>query len=221
MKRQWWTPFIMAVGLSCIGLASQVHAEDYMFTYSKLYSPLKHNLELQDQDVKVGLFFTNFATMQPCSIERAWMEKEQHHEVLNISDNGEVNVPMDRNLKSANPLVYIHTQKDARCDYSLVVLTKQPFVGEISHSKLQHTTTQMSAVLGALGGMFSSWFAPDIEGVTLEFKPNTINEVNLSNGKVITVNEQGKAILTLSDLNGGVSATLPIETQRVMPYIQK
>ncbi|GAD79557.1 hypothetical protein VEZ01S_17_00440 [Vibrio ezurae NBRC 102218] len=214
-----WRLFTAALLIA--GLSNSAYAQEYMFTYSKLYSPLKHNLKQLDSDVKVGLFFTNFATKQPCSIEKAWMEKEQHHEDLRISENGEVNVPVDDNLRSANPLVYIHTPANARCDYSLVVLTKKPFFGNIDHSQLEVTATEMQNLLGDLGGMFSSWFAPDIEGVTLEFIPGVSTEILLSNGKVIPVSEQGKAILKLSDLRDGVTADIPVKTQRVMPYIKQ
>ncbi|GEA50885.1 hypothetical protein VIN01S_16890 [Vibrio inusitatus NBRC 102082] len=211
---------ILTAALLVMGL-NTAQAEEYMFTYSKLYSPLKHNLKEPQQDVKVGLFFTNFKTKQPCSIEKAWMEKEEHYEKLSISENGEVNVPLDSNLKSANPLVYIYTEKEARCDYSLVVLTKEPLSGEVGYFELESKTLQMKSVLGGLGGMFSSWFTPDIEGVTLEFTPDTVNQISLSNGKSIPVNEQGKAILKLTDLSDGVTADISQETQRVMPYIEQ
>ncbi|MPW36509.1 DUF2987 domain-containing protein [Vibrio sp. B1Z05] len=216
MKTRFLTAALLMAGLS-----SSAFAQEYMFTYSKLYSPLKHNLKNPNSEAKVGLFFTNFATKQPCSIEKAWMEKEQHHEELVISKNGEVNVPIDDNLKSANPLVYIHTQTEARCDYSLVVLSKQQFYGQVDYAKLDSLTLQMQEVLGELGGMFSSWFAPDIEGVTLEFKPDALNQIMLSNGKVIPVSEQGKAVLKLVDLSDGVTVAIPVETQRVMPFIKK
>ncbi len=149
------------------------------------------------------------------------MEKEEHYEELSISDNGEVNVPLDSNLKSANPLVYIHTQKEARCDYSLVVLTKEPLSGVVGYSELESKTSQMKTVLGGLGGMFSSWFTPDIEGVTLEFTPDTVNQIMLSNGKAVPVSEQGKAILKLADLSYGFTANISEQTQRVMPYIEQ
>ncbi|MEZ9926161.1 DUF2987 domain-containing protein [Vibrio breoganii] len=211
---------ILTAALLVMGL-NTAQAEEYMFTYSKLYSPLKHNLKEPQQDVKVGLFFTNFETKQPCSIEKAWMEKEEHFEELTISDNGEVNVPLDSNLKSANPLVYIHTQKDARCDYSLVVLTKEPLKGEVGYSELESKTSQMKTVLGGLGGMFSNWFTPDIEGVTLEFTPDTVKQIMLSNGEAVPVNEQGKSILKLADLSDGVTVNISEQTQRVMPYIEQ
>ncbi len=50
---------ILTAALLVMGL-NTAQAEEYMFTYSKLYSPLKHNLKEPQQDVKVGLFFTNF-----------------------------------------------------------------------------------------------------------------------------------------------------------------
>lgn len=203
----------------CASLGAQ--AQEYRFTYSKLYSPLKQNLKPGHDQVKVGLFFTNFDTKQPCSIEKAWMEKEEHYEELTISDNGEVNVPVDTNLKSANPLVYIHTEQDARCDYSWVVLSRSPLSGTVSQTQLTELTDQMGLLLGDLGGMFSSWFAPDIDGVTLEFKANTLSHIQLSNGKMIEISDEGRALLKLTDLDNGVEARLPQVTQRVMPYIQQ
>ncbi|WP_261817350.1 DUF2987 domain-containing protein [Vibrio gallicus] len=200
---------------------SSAHAQEYMFTYSKLYSPLKHNLQQPDSRVKVGLFFTNFQSKHPCTIEKAWMEKEQHYESLTIADNSEIIVPLDDNLRSANPLVFIHTQPNTRCDYSLVVLDKKQWQGRVNREKLEHTTTEMHQTLAELGGMFSSWFTPDILGVTLEFAPNTAQDILLSNGKVIKVDDSDRAILKLTDLSDGVTANIPITTQRVMPYIKQ
>lgn len=207
--------------LIMLGLSTGVHAQEYMFTYSKLYSPLKHNLKEDHDDVKIGLFFTDFATNQPCAIKKAWMEKEEHYEELVISDNGEVNVPLDSNLKNANPLVYIHTDEQLRCDYSLVVLTKKPLQGQVGYQALKDKTEQMTTLLGQLGGMFSSWFTPSVNGVTLEFKPNTVSQLSLSDGSMISIDSQGKGILKLSDLSDGVTVSIPVPTQRVMPYIVK
>lgn len=51
------TPLIaFAVSL---GLALPLQAQEYMFTYSKLYSQMKSNASEGHDDVKVGLFFVD------------------------------------------------------------------------------------------------------------------------------------------------------------------
>jgi len=74
--------------LLCTALSSfvvtPVSAQEYMFTYSKLFSQLKNNTKEGHEDVKVGIFFVNPQTKQLCDIEKAWMEKEEHYEEFMI-----------------------------------------------------------------------------------------------------------------------------------------
>ncbi|MFA0724974.1 DUF2987 domain-containing protein, partial [Vibrio sp. 10N.222.49.E5] len=69
-----------------------------------------------------------------------------------------------------------------------------------------------------VSGMFSSWFTPDVEGLTLEFDNKLEGNIALSNGKQIPIT-QGRAKFTLEELNGSDSITLPEPTVRVLPYI--
>jgi len=193
-------------------------AQEYMFTYSKLYSHMKQSANEGHEDVKVGLFFLNADTKQLCKIEKAWMEKEEHYEEIVISDYQEVMVPLDSNLKSANPLVFVDTPMDQRCDFSMVVMTKQPFVGEVSYQQVEVLLPQMQSILVELGGMFASWFTPDVEGVTLEFANNLNSVVTFSNGNEKEI-VNGKVQISLSDIGEGGSMTLPQVTARVLPYL--
>ncbi len=76
----------------------------------------------------------------------------------------------------------------------------------------------MQAMLEDVSGMFSSWFTPDIQGLTLEFDSKLEGNIALSNGKQIPIKE-GRAKFTLDELNGSDSITLPETTVRVLPYI--
>ncbi|EQM02284.1 hypothetical protein D019_3732 [Vibrio parahaemolyticus VP2007-095] len=194
------------------------HAQEYMFTYSKLYTQLKNNTKEGHDDVKVGVFFVDARTKQLCTIEKAWMEKEEHYEEFVIPASKELLLPIDKNLKSANPLVFVHTPKDSRCDYSLVVMTKEPLQGSVSYEQLKPLMPQMQSMLEDLGGMFAGWFTPEVQGVTMEFA----NELN---GKIVFSNGQEKAIVNgkvqvaLSEIGEGGTITLPEPTMRVLPYL--
>ncbi|MBW3697871.1 DUF2987 domain-containing protein [Vibrio sp. T187] len=203
------------LGFTC---ALPVAAQEYMFTYSKLYTQLKNNAKEGHDDVKVGVFFVNAETKQICTIEKAWMEKEEHYEEFVIPDNNELPLPVDNNLRSANPLVFVQTQAEGQCDYSLVVMTKNNLEGTVTYEQVETLLPQMQAMLEDLSGMFSSWFTPDITGVTLEFANRLNGQIELSNGKVVPI-EQGKAQLTLAEIGQGGSMVLPEPTQRVLPYI--
>ncbi|OXE31082.1 hypothetical protein CA163_19955, partial [Vibrio parahaemolyticus] len=130
----------------------------------------------------------------------------------------ELPLPIDKNLKSANPLVFVHTPKDSRCDYSLVVMTKEPLQGSVSYEQLKPLMPQMQSMLEDLGGMFAGWFTPEVQGVTMEFA----NELN---GKIVFSNGQEKAIVNgkvqvaLSEIGEGGTITLPEPTMRVLPYL--
>ncbi|AVW95158.1 DUF2987 domain-containing protein [Vibrio parahaemolyticus] len=209
----------LILGSAALLLSSPItHAQEYMFTYSKLYTQLKNNTKEGHDDVKVGVFFVDARTKQLCAIEKAWMEKEEHYEEFVIPASKELPLPIDKNLKSANPLVFVHTPKDSRCNYSLVVMTKEPLQGSVSYEQLKPLMPQMQSMLEDLGGMFAGWFTPEVQGVTMEFA----NELN---GKVVFSNGQEKAIVNgkvqvaLSEIGEGGTITLPEPTMRVLPYL--
>ncbi|WP_394143961.1 DUF2987 domain-containing protein [Vibrio atypicus] len=217
MKKLSLALLTAAVSMSA---ALPTYAQEYMFTYSKLYSHMKQNAKEGHDDVKVGFFFLNANTKQLCKIEKAWMEKEEHYEELQVSPYNEVLVPLDSNLKSANPLVFVHTPMDMRCDFSMVVMTKDPMNGEVSYDEVKVLLPQMQAILEQLGGMFASWFTPDVEGVTLEFPDNLNGMIQFSNGASKPI-VNGKAQVSLEEIGEGGSMTLPTETARVLPYLPK
>ncbi|TOF06118.1 hypothetical protein CGJ29_17350 [Vibrio parahaemolyticus] len=209
----------LILGSAALLLSSPItHAQEYMFTYSKLYTQLKNNTKEGHDGVKVGVFFVDARTKQLCAIEKAWMEKEEHYEEFVIPASKELPLPIDKNLKSANPLVFVHTPKDSRCDYSLVVMTKEPLQGSVSYEQLKPLMPQMQSMLEDLGGMFAGWFTPEVQGVTMEFA----NELN---GKIVFSNGQEKAIVNgkvqvaLSEIGEGGTITLPEPTMRVLPYL--
>ncbi|HCH0928033.1 TPA: DUF2987 domain-containing protein [Vibrio parahaemolyticus] len=209
----------LILGSAALLLSSPItHAQEYMFTYSKLYTQLKNNTKEGHDDVKVGVFFVDARTKQLCAIEKAWMEKEEHYEEFVIPASKELPLPIDKNLKSANPLVFVHTPKDSRCDFSLVVMTKEPLQGSVSYEQLKPLMPQMQSMLEDLGGIFAGWFTPEVQGVTMEFA----NELN---GKIVFSNGQEKAIVNgkvqvaLSEIGEGGTITLPEPTMRVLPYL--
>ncbi|RJX72786.1 DUF2987 domain-containing protein [Vibrio sinensis] len=210
--------FLSAALISAASLPIQ--AQEYMFTYSKLYSQMKKNADEGHDDVKVGFFFLNANTKQLCNIEKAWMEKEEHYEKLDVSPYKELLVPLDSHLKQANPLVFVQTPMDERCDFSMVVMSKKPFKGEVTYDEVSVLLPQMQVILEDLGGSFASWFTPDVEGVTLEFPEQLNDTVSFSNGtekKIVN----GKVQITLDEIGVDGTMRLPAETSRVLPYLPK
>ncbi|MFA0055741.1 DUF2987 domain-containing protein [Vibrio echinoideorum] len=193
-----------------------VLAQEYMFTYSKLYTQLKNNTKEGHDDVKVAVFFVDQQAQKICHISKAWMEKEEHYEELKVSPVHELLLPVDKNLRSANPLIFVQTQEQ-ECAYSLVVMTQEPLTGKVEITQIESLLPQMQAMLEDVSGMFSSWFTPDVEGLTLEFANKLEGNIELSNGKQIQINE-GRAKFTVAELEGS-SITLPEATVRVLPYI--
>lgn len=194
--------------------------QQYVFTYSKLYSQLKPNLLAENSDVKVAFFFVDHDSGKLCTPVKAWMENQKHSEQLKISAGKELIVPLDSNLKEANPLVFVDTPKGKNCDFSTTIMAKQQLSGTVTYSQLQIIVKQMQSVLNELGGMFSSWFTPDVEGVTLEFADKSPTDIEFSNGLVKPV-VNGKVHILLSDIGKGRSIIIPEQTSRVLPYIPK
>ncbi|HCM0860520.1 DUF2987 domain-containing protein [Vibrio parahaemolyticus] len=209
----------LILGSAALLLSSPItHAQEYMFTYSKLYTQLKNNTKEGHDDVKVGVFFVDARTKQLCAIEKAWMEKEEHYEEFVIPASKELPLPIDKNLKSANPLVFVHTPKDSRCDYSLVVMTKEPLQGSVSYEQLKPLMPQMQSMLEDLGGMFAGWFTPEVQGVTMEFANELNGNIVFSNGQEKAI-VNGKVQVALSEIGEGGTITLPEPTMRVLPYL--
>ncbi|CAK1707896.1 DUF2987 domain-containing protein [Vibrio crassostreae] len=200
-----------------LGVSLPASAQEYMFTYSKLYTQLKNNTKEGHDDVKVAVFFVDQQAQQTCHISKAWMEKEEHYEELKVSPANELLLPVDQNLRSANPLIFVQTQEE-ECAYSLVVMTQEPLAGTVEVTQLENLLPQMQAMLEDVSGMFSGWFTPDIQGLTLEFANKLEGNIELSNGKQLPI-EEGRAKFTLEELNGSDSITLPEPTVRVLPYI--
>ncbi|CDU07969.1 conserved hypothetical protein [Vibrio coralliirubri] len=200
-----------------LGVSLPASAQEYMFTYSKLYTQLKNNTKEGHDDVKVAVFFVDQQAQQTCHISKAWMEKEEHYEELKVSPANELLLPVDQNLRSANPLIFVQTQEQ-ECAYSLVVMTQEPLAGTVEVAQIENLLPQMQAMLEDVSGMFSGWFTPDIQGLTLEFANKLEGNIELSSGKQLPIKE-GRAKFTLEELNGSDSITLPEPTVRVLPYI--
>ncbi|GEM74578.1 DUF2987 domain-containing protein [Vibrio sagamiensis] len=210
---------ILTFASTCLLLASSMTwAQDYMFTYSKLYSQLKNNATDGHDDVKVGIFFVNSQTKQLCKIEKAWMEKDVHYEEFVISSSKELMIPLDKNLKSANPLVFVQTPESERCDYSLVVMAKYQLQGNVNYEQISLLLPQMQSLLEELGGVFASWFTPKVEGLTLEFSKELNGHVTFSNGTMKAITN-GKVQVSLNEIGEGGFITLPQSTTRILPYL--
>ncbi|MCW8348548.1 DUF2987 domain-containing protein [Vibrio sp. ZSDZ65] len=206
------------LGLFAGVLAMPATAQEYRFTYSKLYSQMKNNIKEGHEDVKVGFFFVDAQSQQLCNIEKAWMEKEEKYEELKTSEYNELLVPLDGNLKQANPLVYIHTPPMKQCDFSMVVMTKEPLSGKVSYQDVANLLPQMQTMLADLGGMFSGWFTADVTGLTLEFAEQENGRIELSGGDFIEISN-GKAQVLLEEIGKNGFMQLPSKTSRVLPYI--
>ncbi|ENM5893621.1 DUF2987 domain-containing protein [Vibrio mimicus] len=212
-------PYLLLASLA-LTISTPVIAQQYMFTYSKLFSQMKSNTKEDHPDVKMGIFFIDAQSKQNCVIEKAWMEKEEHYEELKTGPGYELLVPLDNNLRQANPLVFVDTPQDKRCDFSMVVMAKKPFEGKVAYQEVEVLLPQMQAMLEQLGGMFASWFTPAVEGVTLEFSPETEGVITLSNGQTVAIVNH-KAQVALSQIGPDGWMELPAPTLRVLPYLPK
>ena len=217
MKR--WRYSILLMALTCV-LSTPVYAQQYRFNYSKLYTQMKNNITEGHPDIKVAFFFQQHDSPDLCRIDKAWMEKEKHYEEFHIPGNQELIVPLDDNLRQVGPLVYINTEEGKQCDFSMVVMTKQPLSGDVNYDKVKSLVPQMDEMLDDLGGMFSRWFSPDVVGLTLEFSNLNNGWITVTNGQDIEI-RSGKALIKLADLKSDSILHLPKATFRTMPLLEK
>lgn len=197
-----------------------VSAQEYMFTYSNLFSQAKHNASEEYSVVKVGFFFVDSETKQLCTIEKAWMENKAKYEELTPSAINELVLPLDNNLRQANPLIFVDLPERPRCDYSTVVMARNNLANTVSYQEIAVLLPQMQSLLEKLGGSFAHWFTPKVTGVTLEFAQQLNSEISLSNGQRIAI-VNGIAQVELEQIGQDGWMQLPQETQRVLPYLPK
>ncbi|WP_163390994.1 DUF2987 domain-containing protein [Enterovibrio norvegicus] len=206
------TAALMAAVISMPAAAAQVE-----FTYSKIYSQLKHNAGESHPDVKIGYFMVSPTTGKTCKITKAWMAKKKNYEEFVIPASQELPLPLDSNLRKVNPDVFIQTAGDDVCDISFQVLAKKDFETEISTDSVAVLVPQMSAMMQDLGGMFASWFMPDVEGVMVHFE-QPVSSLSTSEGRSIPV-ENSVATLRLADLKKGERVFWASQPLKVTPWI--
>ncbi|OCH21802.1 DUF2987 domain-containing protein [Aliivibrio logei] len=216
--KKWIGVTTTLLSLLCFTLPAQ--AEQYRFTYSKLYYQLKVNQKEGHEDVRMALFFNDSQTGKACQITKAWMAKEEHYEEFTIPVNQELPLPLDTNLKSANPLVYIQTEEGKQCDISMEVLANKTFEKKVSSKELSLLTIQMDAMLSDIGGMFSKYFMPKVEGVSFVFNDKVTLPIKASDGTSIATKD-GKATIELSAFSDDVTFSLPAVPLKVIPWLVK
>ncbi|WP_407333114.1 DUF2987 domain-containing protein [Enterovibrio sp. 27052020O] len=207
-----FTAALMAAVISLPVGAAQIE-----FSYSKLFTQLKHNNSEDHPDVKVGYFMVKPQTGEVCTITKAWMTKKKNYEEFVIPASQELPLPIDSNLRRVNPDVFIETEGDAVCDVSFQVMAKNAFVREMSDKDVNVLVPQMTAMMQDLGGMFSTWFMPDVQGVSVHFSQPQ-SSLSTSKGRVIDV-EDKVAVVRLNDLQEGERILFSQQPIKITPWI--
>jgi hypothetical protein len=214
LKQGWISVILIAA------ITHSARAEEYQFTYSKLYSQLKYNESERHTRARVGLFFIDQTKQRTCQITKAWMETGKHFETLTTDLNYELLIPIDENLRQANPLINIITDTD-NCSVAMQVMAKKQLQNTVNYNELKLVSDDMQELLHDLSGMMSTWFtAPKIIGLTVEFSDTTPQWINTSTGKAIKI-EQNKAIIDLAQWPDNTQFILPAKSTKITPYIEK
>ncbi|WP_036832274.1 DUF2987 domain-containing protein [Photobacterium sanctipauli] len=186
--------------------------------YSTLFSKLKQNTKEGHEDVKIALFLLDQRDGSVCKIHRGSMRKDAHFEELVIPDNNEMSVPLDNNLRQANPDVTFVIDDGITCDVSMQVIAKQAFDNAIQQQDVANLIPQMNQMMSDLGGMFSSWFMPDVAGVVVHFDEPMNNPVKFANGQLAESNGNS-VILPLASLADGETVSFSQPIVKVTPWI--
>lgn len=201
-------------------LAAPASAQEIRFSYSKLFTQLKNNTAENHDDVKVSYFMISPTTGKVCKIQKAWMTKEEHYEEFSIPRSQELPLPLDNHLRKVNPDVFIVTENGEACDVSFQVLVRDKVGQEISAQQVRNWLPQMTAMMADLGGMFSSWFMPEVKGVMIHFSDSTIDHLNTSEGTYLEVSDN-IAIVDVSKLAQDEVIYLPDEPLKITPWMPK
>lgn len=208
------------VATSAIVYTGNVSAQDIQIRYSTLYGKLKQNVKEGHDDVKMAFFLLNQKDGSVCKVHRGWMQKDEHYEALVIPSSYELDVPVDKNLRQANPDVTFVIDDGITCDMSMQVIAKDHFSTTMTQADVTRLVPQMQSLLSDLGGMFSDWFMPEVSGVVVHLAEQPLDFVPLANGQRIPVNEK-KAVIKLSDLAIDEQITFPSKIVKVTPWLPR
>ncbi|MGR5148183.1 DUF2987 domain-containing protein [Photobacterium alginatilyticum] len=198
--------------------AQDASAQNIEMRYSSLYGKLKQNVKEGHEDVRIAFFLLNQEDGNVCTVHKGSMRKEKHYEELVIPENNELVVPIDSNLRQANPDVTFVIDDGITCDLSMQVIANKDYGQSINQAEIAALAPQMDKLLSDLGGMFSSWFMPEVGGVVVHFADDVSKPIRLSGGKTISVKDS-KAVIKLAELTEGEEVKLPQRAVKVTPWI--
>lgn len=147
------------------------------------------------------------------------MTKKDNYEAISVPESQELLLPIDRHLKKVNPDVFIVTDGDIPCDISYQVMTTDTFSQGISHQQLVDILPQMNAMMADLGGMLSSWFMPEVKGVTVHFS-QPVNHLTTNTGNIIDVKNK-MAILHPDILSKNERVLFTSPPVKITPWIPR
>ena len=210
--------------------ANTAAAQEVGMRYSTLFSKLKQNVKEGHDDVKIAFFLLDQRDGSVCDVHKGWMQKDEHYEALVIPESNELDIPVDNNLRQANPDVTFVIDDGITCDVSMQVIARDHFESSLSHADVARLVPQMQVMLSDLGGMFSDWFMPSVEGVVVHLAPQrtasgTLSSaqptlIQLTNGTQVTVTDN-KAVLKLADLTMEETVTFPSSIVKVTPWLPR
>jgi len=200
--------------------AKDAAAQDIEMRYSSLYGKLKQNVKEGHDDVRIAFFLLNQKNGDVCAIRKGSMRKEKHYEELVIPENNELVVPIDPNLRQANPDVTFVIDDGITCDLSMQVIANKEYGKSINQAEIAELAPQMNSLLSDLGGMFSSWFMPEVTGVVVHFADGVNEPIRLAAGNAIIV-KNNKAVVKLAELADGEEVQLPQSAVKVTPWIPR
>ncbi|MGF1786590.1 DUF2987 domain-containing protein [Photobacterium swingsii] len=216
MKVSHW--LLAGMCASTLFMSQAATAQNIELRYSALHGKLKQNIKEGHDDVRIALYLVNQATGKVCDVKKGWMQKEEHYEELVIPESNELVVPVDKNLRQANPDVTFVIDDGITCDMSMQVIANTQFDDTISKSDIEKLVPQMNNMMSDLGGMFSSWFMPSVEGVVVHFSDVANKRIVTNKDNVYTIKDN-KLVLQLSQLKDNEQVRLPSAPTKITPWL--
>lgn len=198
--------------------ANSAYSQDVQIRYSSLYGKLKNNLKEGHEDVNIRLYLVD-QQGNTCKIHKASMRKDKHYEDLVIPADYALSIPLDSNLRQANPDVTFVIDEGITCDVSMQILGLNYKPNSLSKEYIASIVPQMNVMMTDLGGMFSNWFMPKAEGVVVTLSdPNVDQTIVLENGKTISFIE-GIGKIKPDDLSANETLRFTQSIEKISPWI--
>lgn len=151
---------------------------DVLLNYNGFYARMKKLQQPEYSDVTVAFALLGERSGLACEFYSVKLISQQHNIVLDVLQNGEINLPYDETLKNSNAMLEVLQADNAEaCQLQFRIRSRLRLAPELDLDTLLHFRQQFELLLDDMAGVSQYWL-PDVVGVIAEF-PEDVTQAQL------------------------------------------